>query len=142
MILLLVACGLGPHRLTTADYDGVDDLGDKMLLDIFDRADEPKHTGLWSPSDGDVQAFESGLAAWIRTQPRPEEVALADRLPTYKRQWVGTLAGERKDLFVNFLCKEETDWTQGLYMRPDGGDCYFQVLYDVDAHHGLTINSP
>ena len=98
--------------------------------------------GVWVPNAGDVAAFESGLVAHMTKSVPPAKKDLPSKLHSYKRQWFGVTAGTRKLIFGNFFCRETPGWEQSVIMVDDGGDCYFQLFYDVTSleYLSLTIN--
>jgi hypothetical protein len=98
--------------------------------------------GVWVPNAGDVAAFESGLAAHMTKSVPAASKALPAKLKSYKRQWFGVTAGSKKLIYGNFLCEAQPGWDQAVIMVDDGGDCYFQLFYDVASREylGLVIN--
>ena len=106
------------------------------------RLDSTAYDGVWLPSEGDIAAFEAGLAAHMTKTVPAKNKALPSKLKSYKRQWVGLIAGGKKLIYGNFLCSEHPGWEQHVIMVDDGGDCYFQVFYDVTSreYRDLRIN--
>lgn len=98
--------------------------------------------GVWVPNAGDVAAFESGLVAHMTKSVPAASKTLPAKLKSYKRQWFGVTAGSKKLIYGNFLCRERPGWEQAVIMVDDGGDCYFQLFYDVTSREyvGLMIN--
>lgn len=99
-------------------------------------------TGHWTPDEGGVAALEGGLVAFLRGNPSERAQSLAVKVAGYKRQYVGFLLGERKVIYANFFCKASEDWRAQLVDVDDGGDCYFQVVFDPasSAFSDLHIN--
>ena len=44
-----------------------------------------------------------------------------------------------KIIYGNFFCSEEDNWRQEFVMAIDGGDCYFQVEYDVEIEKFIKL---
>jgi hypothetical protein len=124
---------------------------------IFDReATRKALTGramgrgeLWTPALADVTALEQKLPAYLRRaykdQDRRRE-PLWKRAPHYKRQYLGITQKGERTIYANFFCEifgpHPEDWKTILVDVDDGGDCYFQVEYDVKAgtFHDLSVN--
>ena len=103
----------------------------------------------WTPAAADVEALEQRLpdhlrAALARQRPaRGGKAPLWERAKTYKRQYVGVRRDGRRIVFANFFCRAwKEDWRTEPIVVEDGGDCYFQVEYDVDkaSFSNLQIN--
>jgi len=47
--------------------------------------------------------------------------------------------GGKKIIYGNFFCSEEDNWRQEFVMVIDGGDCYFQVEYDVGSEKLIKL---
>ena len=54
----------------------------------------------------------------------------SDRLPEYKRQYVGIVQNDKELILVNAFCTDEFDWQEEAVIVSDGGDCFFRVIYD------------
>jgi hypothetical protein len=119
----------------------------------------------WTPTVADVEKLEARLPRYLREQldrppprvkgkgkrkdaaleppPRPK-VPLAERVAAYKRQYVGLLKDGHRVVWANFFCDVDshTSWRKSPVDVDDGGDCYFQVEYDLDADtlSNLAVN--
>jgi hypothetical protein len=97
-------------------------------------------TTFWTPSLADALALEKGLPEYIRRHlSRDDRLAsdkkepLWERAKTYKRQYIGVRLKGRRIVYANFFCNAfTTDWRNERVDVDDGGDCYFQVEYEVD----------
>jgi hypothetical protein len=103
----------------------------------------------WTPAAGDVDALEQRLpdhlrAALPRQRPaRGGKAPLWERATAYKRQYVGVRRDGRRIVHANFFCDAwKKDWRTEPIVVLDGGDCYFQIEYDVDkaSFSNLQIN--
>jgi hypothetical protein len=112
-------------------------------------------TQFWTPSTADVLKMEAGLPAYLREQlsptppkdrraprahrpalepPPPARPPLWEKAGGYKRQYIGLVKNKRRLIWGNFFCSAPSpDWRREPVGVHDGGDCYFQVLYDVDT---------
>ncbi len=104
----------------------------------------------FTPTAADISAFEVALTPALRTKSpptRPGTRPLADRWPTYFRQYVGHVEPDgSRWIWGNFFCHDHHDdsnaWRkQGVFAK-DGGDCYFQVDFSPMTHElrNLSIN--
>jgi hypothetical protein len=94
----------------------------------------------WTPTLSEVLELEARLPAYLRSPEAkkaaegccPQPVPLSRRAPAYKRQYVGVLDHGRLLIHANFFCEAPAhDWHRTPVVVDDGGDCYFQVDYDV-----------
>jgi hypothetical protein len=125
-------------------------------------------TGFWTPSLPEIMKMEERLPTYLREQldaapasrrgargrgaagrrvapepPPPAKPPLWKRAFAYKRQYVGLVKAGRHVIWGNFFCTPpRADWRHEPAMVDDGGDCYFQVEYDVDTGRfsGLMVN--
>lgn len=96
----------------------------------------------WTPSKRDVLKLEEKIGEYLKKAASPASPDLWSKLPAYKRQYVGIVKNERKIIFTNFFCDSITsrlrdtmgiDWKSRPLGIEDGGDCFFNVWYDVDS---------
>jgi hypothetical protein len=53
-------------------------------------------------------------------------------VPDYKRQYLGILENGEQIIYANFFCDATfEEWRQEFVLVNDGGDCFFQVKYNV-----------
>lgn len=99
----------------------------------------------WTPTVEEVAAFEAGLPSYLQTVDIPyrDTQPILERLPAYTRQYFGLVRGDEQLIYGNFFCDTwEMDWGETAVVVMDGGDCYFQVTYDVNTgeYTSLWIN--
>lgn len=97
----------------------------------------------WEPSRDDVMRFEEGIADYLREARDPRSPELWRKLGDYKRQYVGLIEDGRKVIYANFFCTAfEKDWMSSPIAVEDGGDCFFQIKYEIEArrYRDLYIN--
>lgn len=104
----------------------------------------------WTPALADVLALEQRLPDYLRGQlapqyrgRKPKKPPLWERAPGYRRQYVGIGRNDRRLIYANFFCRSDNpNWRTMPVEVDDGGDCYFQVEYDVEkaTFSNLSIN--
>jgi hypothetical protein len=97
----------------------------------------------WVPTVDQIATVEAGLATFLKESP----IAAPDlwqRLPGYKRQYGGYINADGQSIIVvNAFCHWSDDtWLSTAVIVMDGGDCFFNVEYNVDlaAFDSLIIN--
>ena len=111
----------------------------------------PPPATFWTPALADVVKLEAELPAYLRGRTArrtaaasgPQTNPLWKRAPGYKRQYVGVRRKGRAVIYANFFCEApKYDWHREPVDVDDGGDCYFQVEYDVAAARfdNLAVN--
>lgn len=104
----------------------------------------PNSKDPWTPSEADIATFEAQLAAYLQ-EPYPD---LWQKSAGYARQYWGTATEDgRRAIYANFFCDDhgmvsDYDWRAKLVQIDDGGDCYFQTLFDIEngSFEWLVIN--
>lgn len=89
----------------------------------------------WTPAKEDVLKLEEKIEFHLRKAGDKRSPALWIKLAEYKRQYAGIVENGRRKIFANFFCNgaKITDWKTRPVAAEDGGDCFFQIKYDVDA---------
>lgn len=100
----------------------------------------------WTPTEADVAALEAGLPAFLESEIPPDHYnrRILERLDLYKRQYFGlTLEAGQPLIYANFFCVDEFDyWLESYVLVLDGGECFFQVVYDpaTESFSRLRVN--
>jgi hypothetical protein len=92
--------------------------------------------GFWTPSADDIFKLEERLAEYLSQNSSYfyRQPPVWEQLDEYQRQYIGLERGDRQIIYGNFFCNNlGMDWRQKLVIVEDGGDCYFQVEYDVES---------
>lgn len=92
--------------------------------------------GDWIPSTEDVRTLEGELRSYLGQNQSAfhEPASIEERPGRYTRQYWGLLENEKKVVFINFFCDAfGMDWQHERVQVEDGGDCYFQLKYDVES---------
>ena len=91
----------------------------------------------WSPTESDINALESGLASYLQEKSDrffTEDVPVWERLDQYNRQYAGMVIEGKNIIYANYFCNSMgLDWRNEFVTVMDGGDCFFQFMYDVGA---------
>ena len=103
---------------------------------------EPSNS-FWTPIPGDVTLFEAGLVAFLQESHSAyqDTAPIVERLPDYTRQYFGIVRNTEALIFANFFCDGEAhDWLETAVVVMDGGNCYFQVIYNADTNTYLSLS--
>jgi hypothetical protein len=104
---------------------------------------DPQAQGYWTPAERDVLALEAGLAAFLRASAPARSPDLWEKQPTYKRQYFGLIRDGKRLVYASFFCSVPGDeWRSQALFVMDGGDCFFQLTYDVErgVYGDLMVN--
>ena len=99
-----------------------------------------KSDNFWTPSVEDVLKLEENVAEYLSQNSYAffYQPPVWERLDEYQRQYIGLERSGEKIIYGNFLCDNgDEGWRQEFVFAIDGGECYFQVEYDVKS--GLFI---
>lgn len=99
----------------------------------------------WTPSEDDVVAIEDGLVPFLEQNSESffvRDIPVWERLDEYNRQYIGMLVDGQRIVYANYFCDSVGDWQKEFVFVADGGDCFFQFQYDVDAaeYFDLQVN--
>lgn len=100
----------------------------------------------WTPTEDDVLTLEAKLPAYLKIKIGADHYAygLWDKLAGYKRQYVGYVLDGEQFIYTNYFCDSFNDdaWKTQLLMVMDGGECFFQVQYQLanQSFVSLSIN--
>lgn len=105
----------------------------------------------WTPSVANVTAMEAQLLPFLHTDERLSDGigwrrvrTLEEAVPDFTRQYAGYYASNGDALlYASFFCDMPLDeMTEQWMVVMDGGDCFFQVTYNVTTgtYERLTVN--
>jgi hypothetical protein len=127
------------EKVAGTGYEGAI-VPEERASELWKGAKGSEAEGYWAPKKADVTKLEKGLAAYVKQAAGETELGpgLAEDLPGYKRQYVGFLEGGKKKIFVSFVCDGVLemmglDWAAEPILVEDGGQCFFEVHFDVDS---------
>jgi hypothetical protein len=101
--------------------------------------------GYWTPTEQDILLLEENLPSFLLENSTSfrRKPPVWEQLDTYKRQYAGLIMNGRKIIYGNFFCSDPgTDWKEEWLFVMDGGDCFFQLQFDVASgtFSGLMVN--
>jgi hypothetical protein len=101
-----------------------------------------REEGYFTPEDEQIRRFEAGLAAHLRASPPWRSPELHAKYAPYHRRYVGMKINGEMKLYASFYCPSFDGWERPDVEVDDGGDCYFQVIYDVarGAYESVMVN--
>lgn len=83
----------------------------------------------WTPPEVDTNAMNSVLVRYLESV----EPELLEKYKGYKHQYFGYIMDGKKYIYGNYFCDDfGQNWRQTFIVVMDGGDCFFQAIYDVD----------
>ncbi len=92
--------------------------------------------GAWTPNAEMVTTLETRLPAYLaqqQTKFSARQAPIVERLAQYKFQYWGEMENGKRVITINAFCAAFDDWkTQRVFVL-DGGDCFFNLQYDVDS---------
>jgi hypothetical protein len=91
--------------------------------------------GFWTPSLDDGIKLEKEIAEYLHQNSIQfyRQPPVWERLDKYQRQYIGFKRGDKRLIYGNFFCESgSVNWHQDLVIVLDGGECFFQVEYDID----------
>lgn len=98
---------------------------------------------LWRPTKAEVMELEQGLRAFLQTDDQAATSGrspLWERLSDYKRQYYGFERAGQRLIHANFFCDDwGADWHHTPIFVLDGGDCYFQVVYNSQTNTFVSL---
>ena len=139
LLISLVSCSAPPLESLTLEVD------QNWVIVTREQAEEMASWlvgsgNFWTPSVDNIFKLEDGLAEYLSQNSSYfyRQPPVWQRLDEYQRQFIGLERGDRQIIYGNFFCNNiGMDWRKILVIVDDGGDCYFQVEYDVES--GLFI---
>jgi len=89
----------------------------------------------WTPSENDISMFEKAIAEYLSQNSTffYRQPPAWERLEEYQRQFIGLMRNGSHIIYGNYFCDNlGISWRQKLVIVEDGGDCFFQVEYDIE----------
>jgi hypothetical protein len=101
----------------------------------------------WTPSFEDIAQLERQLKNYLAGATTLQAKALATKLESSKRQYLGYTNDGKRWIFVNGFCESWTKdrlWHEDIIIVFDGGSCFFTVRYDQSNSRfdELMVNGP
>ena len=103
-----------------------------------------QHDEDWVPTIEEIFALERQLTVYLQQKQDlfyGSTKPINERLPEYKRQYWGVFENEKKVIFINCVCSTlNMDWQNTKIFVEDGGDCYFQIKFDLETGTFFDLN--
>ena len=90
--------------------------------------------GYWTPTEEDILLLEENLPSFLQENSTSfrREPPVWEQLNNYKRQYAGLIIHGSKIIYGNFFCSDPgMDWKKEWIFVRDGGDCFFQLQFDI-----------
>ena len=97
---------------------------------------EPDLGEYWTPTEEEILGLEGQLGTFLRQNSAAfnRQPPVWEQLENYKRQYAGLTIKGRQVIHGNFFCTDTgLDWTQEWVLVFDGGDCFFQLQFDMES---------
>jgi hypothetical protein len=93
----------------------------------------------WNVSDEHVTQVNAALIVYLQEH---DEAQLLENFANYQQQFFGYVVDGQQMIYSNYFCMEFEDWQTEFVFVLDGGDCFFQAVYDVVSGEiiNLSIN--
>jgi len=118
--------------LSSADADTVSIVGNLY------KGEAP----FWTPTNDDIGVLENALPTYLKSHSPQSGTAV--NLANYRRQYFGCTKNGRKVVFVNAFCgnadERHKGWRNRIVFVKDGGECCFQVIYDVEKGNFSSLH--
>lgn len=105
-------------------------------------ASEEDLDGYWTPYGEDILNLEGELDSFLREHSDQfrRQPPVWEQLDQYKRQYVGVVVNGKQIIHGNFFCTDTgMDWKKDWVFVMDGGDCFFQLQYDVESETSMNL---
>ena len=140
LLLILSACGSRNIAVQLDAGSGV--IFSEQNAQKFAFPFSPKPGGYWTPTEAQVKILEAALPAYLQdnSQLFYRQPPVWERLNGYNRQYVGLIEANKQVIFANFFCQDMgVDWRKEPVEILDGGECYFQVKFDIASQSFFSI---
>ena len=153
--ILLMGCAAVVDQQSVADIDPIATpiSGQGWVIFSSEYAEETMHRGAWlaqnrtvdgywAPSADDIKELEKNLVEYLRQNADEfnQQPPVWERLDEYQRQYIGVISNKDKIIYGSYFCSNSgLPWQQELLEFSDGGECYFQILYDKDRGQFIVL---
>jgi hypothetical protein len=135
-VLFLIPCFAQKSTIIkTAEFEGI------ICINFSEWIYLNKDKNFWIPSREQVLEAEAAISKHLKEKKPEQSPKLWQKLSHYKRQYIGIVVDGRKRIYCNFYCSDDSLSDKPIVVD-DGGDCYFQVEYEVKTSkiYNLSIN--
>lgn len=95
--------------------------------------------GYWTPAQFDIDGVFTTTVKYIQASEEDNIRPLAD----YKHQHIGFISDSKQYIYNNYFCDSinfDTEWYSNLISVDDGGNCFFQSVYDVAEQEIISLS--
>ena len=131
LAISLVGCTLSNPLWTLFTEERAEQIGIGSWV-----ASDTEFGGYWTPTQEDIQTLEGKLDSFLREHAESfrRQPPAWEQLDDYQRQYVGVIINDKRAIYGNFFCTETgVDWRKEWVLVMDGGDCFFQLQFDVES---------
>ena len=119
------------EMVLTAEFEGVIVPQEQAAI-FMQRLGLVEAEAYWTPSQDDIAKLEEQLGPYLQQAAGERGPDLWQKLSGYKRQYIGIVENGHRKIVVNFFCDiMGKDWKREPVGVLDGGECFFNVTYDV-----------
>lgn len=98
--------------------------------------------GAFTPDESTIAALEKELPNFLAQNQNKfsaQQPPIVERLAQYKFQYWGEIQNGKRVIVVNAFCANFRNWKTERVFVLDGGDCFFNLQYDVDSGTFLNL---
>lgn len=129
--------GQAPVFIETDMYTGLIFTAETTMMQLKWLSSQADNS--WMPTVDGVAALEAGLVAFL--QESETDTDFWEYLPNYTRQYAGIEEEGRRLIYGNYFCSDMgLDWQKDFVFVEDGGDCFFQVIFDPETNTFLSLS--
>jgi hypothetical protein len=96
----------------------------------------------WTPSVDDITKLEEKIAEYLSQNSHQfyGQPPVWEQLDEYQRQYIGLEHAGQQLIYGNYFCNSGgVNWREELVVVDDGGDCFFQIEYDVESEAFIKL---
>jgi len=96
-------------------------------------------TGYWKPSENEINDVFVTLVKYLQSTSENQNIG---KLENYRHQHFGYLSADKKYIYNNYFCDDfdtAIEWRTNFISVDDGGNCFFQAIFDVDTQEIISL---
>ncbi len=104
----------------------------------------PQDCIFWQPSKKEVLKAETDIEKYLAQSKLPRASRILNKLPEYRRQYIGITVDGHKRIYCNFFYREyhgnnKSPLTEKPVLVDDGGEWFFKIQYDMQEDKCLDL---
>jgi hypothetical protein len=135
-IISIICCLLGCQKKSEIQFDIPGVIFTKEQTAAAEYFQKGKDS--WTPTNKQIEELENLFPEYISNYNVASAKEIYKNLSTYKRQYLGFTENGEQLIFINAFCehkwKDNDKWKSQFVFVFDGGDCYFQAIYNPSKH--------